>query len=477
MRQIFRVLVLLCVMLPGFLVSLPSQHAYAAPQAQSENWREQRTADFAILYAPGDEQHATLYAGFVDGIYDELAKLFDHRTATPITLRLYPTQESYFNDNPQARQTPGIVAHADFRRRELVVVLPQTEQQSPVEVENNIRHELTHLIASELSNNRLNTGFQEGIAQYMEHPAGELDTRLKLLQRAVNQQALLSWADLDDRDKVYGHPEVAYPETLSLVAFLMEQGGFNKYREFLTTTARASGYRSALERTYGKGADTLEQEWLQWLPSYLGGGFKHSAVNSYDLSSARDLLQQGRYAEAQTELEKAVQWLQANQQTGDASSAMNDAQQLLAQSQQGQGAEQAAADARAALEGADYTRAQELVDQAKTAYAALGDTRQDEVLSAFTERAQRGLAASSLLGDAATQANAFRYADAQQTAARAAAEFDALGDTNRAADARALYRSLDFRQTLLGISLLAVGLAGVIGSLFGRWRMREVEAW
>jgi hypothetical protein len=146
--------------------------------AQESDWRERPTEHFAILYIDGDQATSERYAGFVDAIYDEVAAIFGHRTATPITLRLYPSLARYQQANPLARGLTGVVAHADFRRHELVVVLPQTESQTPEEVKNNIRHELTHLVAAELSDDRLNVGFQEGLAQYVERPAPELETRI-----------------------------------------------------------------------------------------------------------------------------------------------------------------------------------------------------------------------------------------------------------------------------------------------------------
>ena len=451
----------------------------AAPAPQETPWREERTKYFAILYAPGGEATAKQYAGFADGIYDELATLFSYQPAAPITLRLFPTVDSYLVANPQARNTPGIVAHADFRRHEVVVVLPQTASQSEVEVENNIRHELTHLIAAELSDNRLNTGFQEAIAQYVEHPAGELEQRVALLQRAVDAGALLKWSDTDDRNAIYGSPEVGYPQMLSIAAFLVQRSGFVTFRDFLTLSARSSGYRSALERAYGTDADTLEQEWLKWLPSYLGGGYRQSAVSSYDLAHAKDLLAQGRYAEAQTEIERALDWLSKNKETPglNAGAVESEARDLLDQSERGQAAESAAADARAALERGEYERAQQLVDEAAAAYDALGDARQREVLAAFAERARRGIAANALLAQAYAEAQRLQYPQARTSAEQAAAELDALGDSGRATQARTLSRTLDSRQTLIGLTLLAIGLGGVAGSLIGRWRMREAEVW
>jgi peptidase MA superfamily protein len=441
--------------------------------AQDSNWRERRTDRFAILYSDGDEATAEHYAGFVDAIYDEVAAIFGHHTDVPITLKLYPTLERYYEVNPLARGLEGVVAHADFRHHEVVVIVPQTRSQTSDEIQNNIRHELTHIVAAELSDDRLNVGFQEGVAQYVEHPSRELETKIRLLRRASDTNGLMSWSDLDDRDNVYQNADVSYPQSLSIVAFLVERYSFAKLREMLTITARSSGYRSALERTFGVTPDDLERQWRDWLPSYLAGGYRHNALTAYDLSRAEDLLRQGRYAEAQTELETAIEWLRTTEQP----TILQQAQELLEHSAAGLQAESLAREARAALEAADYTRGADLVEQAQSAYAALGDTRQNAVLADYAQRAERGKQAAVQLNEATALAEALRYPQARAVADRAAAEYLALGDRARADQALALRAILDQRQTLFGALLLLLGLVGVATSAVRRIVVREAEAW
>jgi peptidase MA superfamily protein len=445
----------------------------ASALAQEAKWNERRTDRFAILYADGDEQTAAQYAGFVDAIYDEVAAIFGHRTGTPVTLRLYPSVERYYEVNPLARGLPGIVAHADFRRHEVVVIIPQTASQTPDEIQNNIRHELTHIVAAELSDDRLNTGLQEGVAQYVEHPSRELETKIQLLRSHVNNDRLLSWSQIDDRDTVYQNPEVSYPESLSIVAFLIERYSFAKLRDFLTISARSSGYRSALERAFGVTPDDLEEQWRAWLPQYLAGGYRRNVLTAYDLSRAEDLLRQGRYAETKAELEDAINWLQMTNQAA----VLQEAQALLERSNAGQAAEALANEARAALEAADYARAAETVAKARQSYATLGDTRQDAVLSAYAERAERGQRAIATLDQATSLAQQLRYPQARAVADQAAAEFARLGDRGRADQALTLRAALDQRQSLLGTGLLILGLGGVVASAVRRLTVREAEAW
>jgi hypothetical protein len=464
-----RLLVLLALAL---IVALPSG-ANAQSGSQAE-WRERRTDRFAILYAPGGEATAEEYALFVDQVYDEVAAIFGHRAAVPVTLRLYPTLERYYESNPLARGMPGIVAHADFRRNEVVVIVPQTINQTPDEVQNNIRHELAHIVASELSGNRLNVGFHEGVAQYVERPAPELEAKIRLLRRALDDGTLLSWSALDDRDQVYGSPEIAYPQSLSVVAFLVDRYSFAKLREFLTVSARSSGYRSALERTYGASPSDLEGEWLAWLPSYIEGGYLRNALTAYDLSHIEAMLTEGRYEQAQKAIETAIDWLRTTSQL----ETLQRAEQLLRMSEMGLRADALALEARASLEAAEYDRALLLAGEAQAIYADLGDTRQDAALTAYVERARRGQQAAEIMRRATELAQTWQtYPQARLSADQAAAEYLALGDRERAQEALALREALAQRQTMFGGVLLAAGIGGVLLSLFRRVTVREAEAW
>lgn len=441
--------------------------------AQGSDWRELRTEQFAILHDPDDQETAVGYAAWVDSVYDEVSAVFGHQVATPITLRLYPSMERYIAANPLARGMPGVVAHADYRRREVVVIVPQTRNQTEQEIQNNVRHELTHIVASDLSDERLNVLFQEGVAQYVELPSRELEVKIEYLRRAVSDGDLPRWSQLADRETFYGRPEINYPVSLSVVAFLVERHSFVKLRDLLTITGRSSGYRSALERTYGLSPDVLEQEWRAWLSSYLEGGYRRSALNAYDLSRAEELLRRGRYGAAGEELTAAIEWLRSSGQA----EALQQAEALLQRSVQGQQAEKTASDALGALTAGDYARASALVEEARAAFTSLDDRRQDAVLNDYAERVQRGLRAESALRDARVLSGSFRYPEARALADQAAGDFQALGAGSQAEAAMALRAQMDRRQWIAGALLLVVGVGGVLASALRRMTVREAEAW
>jgi hypothetical protein len=442
--------------------------------AQESDWREQATASFAILYIPGSEDQATYYAGVADQIFDEVTGTFGHRPATPITLRLYPDLERYYLANPRARGMSGIVAHADFRRNEVVVILPQTEAQSDEERLNNVRHELTHIIASDLSKNRLNAGFQEGLAQYMERPTAERDRKIELLRTMVSEGRLMPWSAFDDRDLVYRNPDLSYPQSLSIVTFLSQRESFTSVIDFLTISATSSGYRSALERAFNTTPDQLEAEWLAWLPTFLTGSAPTTpATSGYDLARAEALLREGSYSAALSELEAAAAGLRA---AGQADQALR-ADQLITISRAGVDADQLARSAYEALVATDYAGAADLVAQARAIYDQIGDTRQEPILAEYAARATRGAQASQRLTEATSLTESFRYPQARTLIDLAAAEYTALGDRERAARALELRAFLDQRQTLLGGVLLLIGVGGVAISLFRRITVPEPEPW
>lgn len=446
----------------------------AQAQTQLPQWYELRTQRFAILYADGDLGQAESYATFVDTIYDEIVSIFGHAAPTPVTLRLYPTREAYDIANPLAAPIQGIIAHADFRRNEVVVILDQTLAQTPEEIQNNVRHELAHIVAAEMSQNRLNVGFQEGVAQYVERAAPELDRKIEALRRTTENNELLPWSALDSRDIIYGNPQIGYPQTLSIVAFLVERYSFAKLREFLTVSARSSGYRSALERVYGVSPTDLERQWREWLPSYIDGGFRQNALSAYDLAPIEALVAAGQYADARRELELAIPWLRTTQQDAILARALA----LLERSEAGLDAEDLARQARAALENNDYPAAANLAQRAIIAYQALGDSSTFEILNTYAGMADRGMRAALALEQATLLAADWRtYVEARTAADRAAVEFLSLGNQAQASRALALRAELDRVQSLAGVVLMLAGMAGVALGFVRRLVVREAEAW
>jgi hypothetical protein len=428
--------------------------------AQGVEWQERRTRLFSILYPDGSQDLAASYARFVDGVYDETSGFWSYRPAAPIVLRLYPTMELYYQANPLAAKLPGVIAHAHTGRREISVAIPQTAGQSEEDIHNNVRHELTHIIAADLSAGRLTTPWQEGIAQYAEHPSTQLDVKMELMRQIVAEKRLLSWRELNQPGVTYSDPRVGYPESLTIVAFLLQRNGIERFRAFVEAMKEASGYREALEQAYGASADNLEREWLAQLPAYVNGGYRSptGAANgpgAADLQEPERMIARGDFAGAVEKLRPMVESMRGS---GDAA-ALRRGESLLARAEAGAQALRMAATARDALVRGDYEAAQTAGLAGQKELEALGLRAQATVAADYARQAARGLAAQAQLDEASALLRRFQLRPAQQRLQAAYQTFGELGNEARAGQARDALGAIERGERgLAGACLLCGGL-------------------
>jgi hypothetical protein len=442
--------------------------AYAQWPERNEDlidWRELKTESFIIVYAESvlgvDDfdcacglDEAQRYAKFIDQIYEDLTEVFEVDLETPLNLRLFPTEQSYYEINPLAEQLAGVIAHALNNRDEIAVATPRTRTLTEEEIVNTMRHELTHFFASLLSEGKLKAGFQEGIAQYLEKPTARANYDPALLQQAFEQGRLLSWAQLDEATAVYSDPQVAYPQTLAIVSFLVDRYGFPKFVDFLTASAAEPGYRSALETAYGKSADELETEWLAYLPEYFDGRWQINAIYTYDLGRARKLVAQAAYTDAAAELQEIVKLLETTVQPDT----LAEAEALLARAHQGQAAAALADEARQALQTDDYTLAIEKSTAAMAAYEELGYRDRIPELQIYVQRAEVGQQALAQLDQGENLLTSLRFGEAEHKIREATVLLQSLENQAAAERGASLLLQSARQQSLLAYALLGVGL-------------------
>ncbi|MFN8455118.1 MAG: hypothetical protein U0401_10710 [Anaerolineae bacterium] len=438
-------------------------------QTDSIDWRELKTENFIIVYAERVSgplglacacgvDEAERYAAFVDQIYKQLTVVFGVQLETPINLRLFPTEQSYYEINPLAEQLTGVIAHALNSRDEIAIALPRTEKLPDEEVINTIRHELTHFFASYLSDGKLKAGFQEGIAQYLEKPGDRSNYDPALLKLAFEEGRLLTWAQLDEATAVYSDPQVAYPQTLAIVSFLVDRYNFPALLKFMQASATEPGYRSALEVAYGQPADELEAAWLAYLPEYFESRWQINAVYEYDLSRVRQLVEKAAYTDAAAELGDIVKLLEST----DQADTLAEAEALLARAHQGQAAAALANESRQALQGDNYPLAIEKGQAAITAYEDLGYRERIPEIQVYIHRAETGLGAIDQLQQGESLLGSLRFWEAENKIREATILLQALDNRAASAHGTELLLQSNWQQSLLAYGLLAVGVALLI---------------
>jgi hypothetical protein len=468
-----RTLSLLLLSLLYLAAATPTLAQSPADESVQVDWQELATNHFLLVYAESIESdtencacgiaEAERYTTFVDDIYLDLVTIFDVSLDTPINLRLFPTEESYYQVNPIAARLTGVIAHALNNRQEIAIASPRTQQMTETELATYIRHELVHFFASKLSDGKLTAGFQEGLAQYLETPPANFADSPGLLEQAQSQGRLLSWAELDEAEKVYSDPHVTYPQSLSVVAFLIDRYGLPAFLNFLHLSATEPGYRSALEGAYGQSAPVLETEWLAYLPDYIESRWQINAIYTYDLSRVTTLVNNGAYTVAEAELQEIITLLQSTHQP----ETLIQAQTLLAKARQGQNANALTAKTRAALQKHRYEQTIETGQQALTAYQSLGYSDRVPELKIYIHRAKTGQQALAQLQRGQQLLNTLNFRQAETEIYQATITLQALDDP-AAAQGLALLTLLAERQSWLAYGLLGIGLILVLANILRR---------
>jgi hypothetical protein len=247
---------------------------------------------------------------------------------------------------------------------------------------------------------------------------------------------------------------VAYPQSLSVVAFLMDRYGPAPFKRFLRVLEREEQwYRDALETAYGRSATDLEAEWREYLPTYFASRWEINLLRPLDLADAKARFAAGEYAQAQPlfaeahrlhgELEHPARQAEAAAYLGRIAIAL-DAGELATRG-------------RAHLVERDYAQAHALLTTADQRYEEAGDSHWRPALAAPLAEAARGLEAKSQLAAAQGLVSGWRFAEGRTQASEAARLFLGLGDTAGHERAQAL------QKRRLALTLMGTGAVLLVG--------------
>jgi hypothetical protein len=462
-------LVVTLVVLAGqsLVVGAPIASAAELPQ------QERRAGPLVVRYVGADDDAAAQtelawYASAVEQAYRDVQDVFAqalHETQTPlrseIVVTLYATDAAYAEANPMAGREDGVLGHAQPSEGTIGIAASRLRDKTPGFRRDAIRHELTHVVLGDLSNQRLPIGFQEGIAQYLEHDVDQRQRFAVAVRRGRDAGQLLHFADLNRQRAFLAAAGLAYPESYSVVVFLAQQYGFGNVVKLVTATREAQTLDEAMQQAFGKSMTALEAEWQAFLPGYLdpnGPGWSRNDLDLWTLDQPRALLAEGKYPEARDLFERA-EALFASVGRADRQQQALDGR-LRATS--GVEAIDLTHGGMAALTASEYQTAADLLSQAAARWTTLGDTRRAELTSVAAEQAQDGLVAVSQLDDARRQLEGWHFQTADDLAFAAGQAFAELGDDARTEEARQVMRDAQQLRTQLGLAAAGGGAASVV---------------
>ena len=346
-------------------------------------WREINTTHFAILYSSKNFNLAQEIRGFyssdLDEIYEDFSSAFGEDLVTPITIRIYPSENDYYCLNALVPSLRHGNTHSHIGAREISLIAENITPEIDAwhsQAMNGFRHELVVLFAEHISNGNAPQGLLDGLGGYAEDPNETFEDLYLASERIENPT--LNWLSLWEGDERLSS-DSAYLQTICTVAYLIDVYGWEYFVLFLRNLSESEGYRQILDKTYGLDILSLQEHWEDYFRVYLTGRWRTNVFHDFDLSVFEELIKAGAYSDAAEGLEDALPLIE---NFGD-DEAYSFAQDLFAKSQLGIEAGAVASQARQAIVFGEFEKGIELSNQALDLYAQLGDNRKNEELENF----------------------------------------------------------------------------------------------
>ena len=93
----------------------------------------------------------------------------------------------------------------------------------------------------------------------------------------------MSWTDLNQPTLFLQQPNVAYPESHSMVAFLVEQHGVGGINRLIDAVGQGQTMESAIQTAYGLSSNALEKDWQGSIPEVIRTGLPRNVLDDGSL--------------------------------------------------------------------------------------------------------------------------------------------------------------------------------------------------
>lgn len=319
------------------------------------------------------------YAVQAEADLKKFEQVFGVELQRPVTIRIYPSELEYSCLNSLALALGPDDTHSRIGTREIALIgsvinrdLTGWEPQAM----NALHFELAALLGNALSDGAAPPGLLRGLGAYFEDPQGTFPGRFEQAGRPAEPDK--GWPSLLE-GTVQPDDKSALIEQASVVAFLIDVYGWEKFMTFLARLSEVSGYRQAGVDVYGANLPELQDRWEQYYPVYVQSRWQANVIHNYDLSQFETLIAEGAYSDAQAGLTEAMPLIQ---QFGE-QSRLDQAAALEEQAGSGVRAGMLALEARQAILDGDYAAALSKADESLDLYHQLGDTRRVEEVEAY----------------------------------------------------------------------------------------------
>jgi hypothetical protein len=247
--------------------------------------------------------------------------------------------------------------------------------------------------------------------------------------------------------------------------FLADKYGMSTFGRMMDNLRDGTNLDDAMAWAYAKTTEQLEQEWRDWLPSFLETGWRTNLLMAYDLAPAQALYEAGRFKEAEEQFALSERLYR---DLGKVEKA-NEIATMRENARQAHEAGGLVGQADESLRAHDYATAFNYATQAGSTYDNLNLSGNESRASETAQLARRGVDALAQLEQAKKHLAGWNLPAAELSARSAAEAFVALGDQNRVAEVNGILsttwqyrRFAGFGALGLGVLTLALGALAVV---------------
>jgi len=228
------------------------------------DWKEKKSKHFIIYYQEASSRYINKVARYAEHYYKSITNYLGFRRFNFWTwekrckIYLYPSREEYLVDTGGISWSKGSV---HVIKKEIVTYAQEAEFFDHV-----LPHEMGHIIFREL------VGFEKKLPLWIDEAVAVLqeEDRAKYLAGARNLVRQGNYIPLSElaRQSNYGQitPSVFYCQAASIMHFLLEKFGRNKFVIFCRYLRDKEGWEKALLRTYKfENLEGLEKAWINSL--------------------------------------------------------------------------------------------------------------------------------------------------------------------------------------------------------------------
>lgn len=202
----------------------------------------------------------------------ELEARYRHRVPFRVTFEMYPDHEDFA---VRTLGLPGLGALGATVGRIVAMDSPAAREKGTFHWASTLWHEMAHVVALDLSHNRVPRWFTEGLSMVEEHRGGPGwgDPLPLAVIRAYQEDRLPSLADLEAAFLRPKHPDdviIAYHTAAAAVEFLEERYGAERIRAMLVAYGRGMRDPQVFEEVLGTPREELEEAFRQFLDRKFG---------------------------------------------------------------------------------------------------------------------------------------------------------------------------------------------------------------